>query len=378
MRRVRAVTELTVPFLDLRPVNAQVEAAALADIADIIETSQFIGGRNVSEFEEAFAEYVGTTEAVGVASGLDALRLGLAALDPDPGAEVVVPAMTFFATWEAVSQVGGVPVAVDVSEADLGIDVAAVEAAITDRTAAIMPVHLYGQMADMDAVLRLADRHAIPVIEDAAQAHGATRAGTRAGAGGMVAGFSFYPGKNLGAMGDAGALVTRDSEIAARARALREHGQRRKYHHDEIGWTARLDAVQAAVLARKLPHLDGWNDARRRIAELYLDSLAGVGDVVLPPVAPGSQPVWHLFVIRTGDPGGLADHLSRDGIATGRHYPEPPHLSRAYASLGYGEGSFPVAEAIARECLSLPIFPGMTETQVSRVVDSVVSWFAGG
>ena len=378
MRRVHAATEQLVPFVDLRPANAQVEAAVLADIAEIIETSRFIGGKNVSEFEKTFAEYVGTTEAVGVASGLDALRLGLATLDVGPGAEVVVPAMTFFATWEAVTQVGAVPVPVDVSEDALGIDVAAVEASINDRTAAIMPVHLYGQLVDVDAVSSLSDRHAIPVIEDAAQAHGATRAGMRAGAVGVVAGFSFYPGKNLGAMGDAGALVTRDPEIAARARALREHGQRRKYHHDEIGWTARLDAVQAAVLARKLPHLDGWNDARRGIAGLYLEALAGLGDLVLPPIAPESDPVWHLFVIRTGDPGGLSEHLSRDGIATARHYPEPPHLSRAYASLGYDEGSFPVAEAIARECLSLPIFPGMTETQVSRVVESVGSWFAGG
>ena len=178
-------------------------------------------------------------------------------------------------------------------------------------------------------------------------------------------------------MGDAGALVTDDPEIAARARSLREHGQRRKYHHDEIGWTARLDAVQAAVLARKLPLLDSWNDSRRRIAGLYLEGLNGVGDIVLPPVAAESSPVWHLFVIRTGDPDGLGQHLTRHGVATGRHYPEPPHLARAYASLGYREGAFPVAERVARECLSLPIFAGMTEAQVSHVVDAVSSWFAG-
>jgi dTDP-4-amino-4,6-dideoxygalactose transaminase len=377
MRHVHTSIEQSVPFVDLRATNAAVETAVLGDIAEIIETSHFIGGKHVVGFENAFAEYVGTTECVGVASGLDALRLALAALDLEPGAEVVVPAMTFFATWEAVSQVGAIPLPVDVSPTDLGIDVAAVDAVISDRTAAVMPVHLYGQMVDMVALTNLSERRGIPVIEDAAQAHGATRSGIRAGSAGVAAGFSFYPGKNLGAMGDAGALVTDDPEIAARARSLREHGQRRKYHHDEIGWTARLDAVQAAVLARKLPLLDGWNDSRRRIAGLYLEGLNGVGDIVLPPVAAESSPVWHLFVIRTGDPDGLSQHLTRHGVATGRHYPEPPHLARAYASLGYREGAFPVAERVARECLSLPIFAGMTETQVSHVVDAVSSWFAG-
>ena len=255
---------------------------------------------------------------------------------------------------------------------DFNIDPRAASAAVCTRTAAIMPVHLYGQMADMDGLLELADHHGLPVVEDAAQAHGATRDAHRAGSSGRASAFSFYPGKNLGAIGDAGALVTDDPDIAARTRALREHGQYRKYHHDEVGWTARLDSLQAAVLSRKLPLLDEWNAQRRRIAALYLRALGDVGDLVLPTVPAGSSPVWHLFVVRTADPLGLAEHLKDQGIATGRHYPEPPHMSRAYASLGYvrrlvsGRGS-----PRRRECLSLPIFPGMTEAQqalrVSRV-----------
>jgi dTDP-4-amino-4,6-dideoxygalactose transaminase len=367
-----------VPFLDLSCVNAVVRRFVLADVEEIINSASFINGEHVTTFETEFAEYVGTTAAVGVASGLDALRLALAALHLGPGAEVIVPAMTFVATWEAVSQVGAVPVPVDVSDTDYGMDIRAVEAAVSDRTRAIIPVHLYGQMVDVDGLLAVVEGSGIPLIEDAAQAHGATRAGRRAGATGEASAFSFYPAKNLGAMGDAGALVTNDDELAARVRALREHGQTRKYHHDEIGWTARLDTIQAAVLSRKLPFLGEWNAERRRIAVLYLDALDGVGDLVLPEVPEDSVPAWHLFVVRTANPDGLAAHLKKDGIATGRHYPEPPHLSRAYSSLGYGDGAFPVAEAVARECLSLPIFPGMTESQAMRVAESATDWFERG
>lgn len=371
-------TTQVVPFLDLSAVHAGIADSIVDDIGAVIESSKFVNGPQVADFEAAFAEYCGTDECVGLASGLDALRLSLTALGVGPGAEVIVPAMTFVATWEAVSQVGAVPVPVDVSEQDYAVDVAAVEAALGPRTAAVMPVHLYGQMADMDRLAALCEQYAIPLIEDAAQAHGADRSGRRAGATGRASAFSFYPGKNLGAMGDAGALVTNDAALAARVRALREHGQSRKYQHDEIGWTARLDTIQAAVLARKLPLLDGWNVERSSIAALYGHALSGVGDLVLPSVPAGSKPVWHLYVVRTADPVALAAHLTSDGIGTGRHYPEPPHLSRAYASLGYSPGSFPVAEALGSECLSLPIFPGMTEPQALRVVDSVVSWFGRG
>lgn len=367
-----------IPFLDLRLAHRGLEQQILEDVEAIVASSAFVNGPPVAEFERAFAEYVGVSGAVGVASGLDAIRLALLALDVGPGDEVIVPALTFVATWEAVSQVGAVPVPVDVCAADLGIDVPAVEAAVTERTAAVLPVHLYGQMSDLRALVELCVPRGIRIVEDAAQAHGAMRDGIRAGSVGHASAFSFYPGKNLGAMGDAGALVTNDEALASRVRALREHGQFRKYHHDLIGWTARLDTIQAAVLLRKLPELDGWNDERRRVAAQYLVALAGVGDLALPSVPAGSHPVWHLFVVRTADPEGLAGHLRADGIGTGRHYPEPPHLSGAYAHLGLQAGAYPVAEALARECLSLPIFPGMTESQAMRVVESVRSWFDGG
>jgi dTDP-4-amino-4,6-dideoxygalactose transaminase len=234
-----------------------------------------------------------------------------------------------------------------------------------------MPVHLYGQLSDMRALVELG----LPVIEDACQAHGATRDGIAAGELGLAAAFSFYPGKNLGAFGDAGALVADDERLVARVKALREHGQRAKYDHELIGYTARLDTIQAIVLARKLPLLDAWNAQRRAAAALYSDALAAVGDIDLPPVAPDSDPVWHLYVIRTGDPQALALHLREREIGTGFHYPEPAHLSQAYAGLGYAAGSFPVTEATAGRLLSLPIFPGITEAQIEAVVDGVKSYF---
>jgi dTDP-4-amino-4,6-dideoxygalactose transaminase len=370
-------TDERIPFLDLARTHAPLADGFAEELEALLESSAFVNGEQVRTFEAEFAAYCGTRAAVGVASGLDALRLALAACDVGAGGEVIVPAMTFVATWEAVSQVGAVPVPVDITDADYNVDLGAVEAAIGRRTVAILPVHLYGQMADMQGLLAISEGAGIPVIEDAAQAHGAMRDGRRAGDAGHAAAFSFYPGKNLGAIGDAGALTTNDEAVASRVRALREHGQSRKYHHDEIGWTARLDTIQAAVLSRKLAHLDDWNDERRAIASLYLDALSGVGDLSLPNVADGSSPVWHLFVIRTADPGGLADHLSKLGISTGRHYPQPPHLSGAYAFLGHCEGAFPVAEALGRECLSLPIFPAMTELEALRVADAVRSWFDG-
>ncbi len=286
-----------------------------------------------------------------------------------------MPAHTFIATVEAVTQAGATPVLVDVDEDDFNLDPALAAAAITDRTAALMPVHLYGQLADVEAIGALAREHGLPIIEDACQAHGASRDGVRAGTMGVAAGFSFYPGKNLGAMGDAGAVVTDDAELHGRIRALREHGQREKYHHALSGYTARLDTLQAIVLLRKLPHLDGWNDERRAVAASYTRELDGVGDLRLPHVPAGSEPVWHLYVVRTESPTGLGEHLASRGVGTGRHYPEPIHLSEAYRSLGYARGDFPVTERIAESVLSLPIFPGMTGEEVETVVDAVKGYF---
>jgi dTDP-4-amino-4,6-dideoxygalactose transaminase len=363
-----------VPFLDLRAAHSGLKAELLAEIADLIDSSAFTNGPQVMEFEEAFADYCGTQCCIGIASGLDALRLALLAAGIERGDEVIVPANTFAATLEAVTQAGGHPVPVDANENDWNLDVAMTRRAIGSRTRFLMPVHLYGQLADMKELETLG----VSIVEDACQAHGATRDGVRAGAGGLAAAFSFYPGKNLGAFGDAGAVVTHDESLDARVRMLREHGQAEKYRHQVEGWTARLDTIQALVLLHKLPLLDGWNAGRRAAAAFYLDALAGVGDLELPPVAEESNPVWHLFVVRTARRDELAGFLRERGIATGLHYPEPPHLSQAYSWLGHKRGDFPVAEAMAAEVLSLPMFPSITEAQLEAVADAVGEFFARG
>jgi dTDP-4-amino-4,6-dideoxygalactose transaminase len=370
-----AATARRVPFLDLAPVHQPLKAAVLEEFDQLLDSNAFINGPQVAEFEERWAAYCAKDHCVGTASGLDALRLALIAAGVGPGDEVIVPAHTFAASFEAVSQAGARPVPVDVSATDYNIDVDAVDAAVTERTSAIMPVHIYGQLCDPGPLRRLAERTGVQLIEDACQAHGARRDGVGAGGIGRAAAFSFYPGKNLGAMGDAGALVTDDADVATRVRALREHGQRAKYRHDFDGFTARLDTLQALMLVQKLPHLDAWNEQRRWIAERYAVALEGIGDLTLPPTPDGSRPVWHLYVVRTRSPERLASFLEERGIGTGRHYPEPPHLSRAYESLGRGPGSFPVAEAIARECLSLPIYPGMPDESVEGVCAAIVEYF---
>jgi dTDP-4-amino-4,6-dideoxygalactose transaminase len=375
---VELVTGAPVPFLDLGHVNEPVKDEFLRLVGELVDTGSFTNGPPVRELEREFAEYCGAAHCIGVASGLDALRVALRALDIGPGDEVIVPANTFLATLEAVSQVGARPVPVDVSPADYNIDPEAVEAAVDARTRAVLPVHLYGQLADMVAIHRIAAAHGLSVVEDACQAHGATRDLLHAGAAGDAAAFSFYPGKNLGAFGDAGALVTGSAEIDRRARSLREHGQTRKYVHGEIGYTARLDTIQAVALLLKLPALDAANAQRRAAAATYRSLLDGFGDGVLPPVAPGSEPVWHLYELRTSHRDALAGHLRERGIATGLHYPQVAPLSRAYSDLGYALGSFPVSEALARELLSLPIFPGITEAQLAAVADGIRSFFARG
>jgi dTDP-4-amino-4,6-dideoxygalactose transaminase len=364
---------VTVPFLDLGPQHRALKAEILGDIGDLFDSGGFTNGPAVAEFESAFAAYCGVRRCVGVSNGLDALRLALLAAGLGRGDEVVVPALTFAATFEAVSQAGGVPVPADVCETDYNLDPAAAAGAVGRRTRFLLPVHLYGQLADMAAL----GTFGIPLVEDACQAHGATRDGIAAGAGGVAAAFSFYPGKNLGAAGDAGALVTDSDPIADGVVVLREHGQRGKYRHELEGYTARLDTLQALVLLRKLPLLDGWNDERRAVAARYGEALAEVGDLRLPPVAPGSDPVWHLYPVRTERPEALAAFLRERGIGTGRHYPEPPHLSGAYAHLGRRAGEFPVAEDLAAHLLSLPIFPGMSEAQVDAVAAAVSEYFDG-
>jgi dTDP-4-amino-4,6-dideoxygalactose transaminase len=364
-----------VPFNDLAALHAPFKEDALAAFDELIDRSEFGVGAAVAEFEAAFAQFCGAAECVGLSNGLDAVRLLLQTAGVGPGDEVIVPAMTFIATFAAVSQLGAVPVPVDVTWDDYGLDSSALEAAVGSRTRGVVPVHLYGQLADMAAIGAVAMRLGLPIVEDACQAHGASRAGRVPAQGTIGAAFSFYPGKNLGAMGDAGAVVTSDAEVAEQVRLLRVHGERTRYRHERIGWTARLDAFQAAVLTLKLRHLAEWNAERRTIAALYSELLDGVGDLALPPVAPESEPVWHLHVVRTADPAALADHLQARGVGTGRHYPEPPHLTEAYAHLGHPAGSFPVAEELARTCLSLPIFPGMTQAQVEYVTGGIMEYF---
>jgi dTDP-4-amino-4,6-dideoxygalactose transaminase len=373
-----ALTDHAVPFVDLNRLNEPVRAEFLEAVSALVESGAFVNGPAVGSFEQAFASYCGTADAVGVASGLDALRLALLAAGLERGDEVVVPAQTFVATLEAVTQAGGTPVPAEIGATDYNLDPAAAEAAVTSRTRFLLPVHLYGQMADMVSLRSLAERNGVAIIEDACQAHGAERDGLRAGAGGLAGAFSFYPAKNLGAMGDAGALTTNEAGLAESVRALREHGQRRKYHHDLEGYTARLDTIQAIVLELKLRLLDGWNEERRSAARFLSDALAGVGDLTLPQVAAGSTPVWHLYVVRTADPEGLGEFLRARGIASGRHYPEPVHLAPAYAHLGYQEGSFPIAEQVAREGLSLPLFPGITEDQLTAVAEGIQAFFSRG
>jgi dTDP-4-amino-4,6-dideoxygalactose transaminase len=368
----------SVPFLDLGLLHRELKAEIVEEIAELVDSSAFTNGPQVAEFESAFAAYCGTEHCVGLASGLDALRLGLQAAGLERGDEVVVAANTFVATLEAVTQAGGRPVVVDASESDWNLDPNAVEAALTDRTRFVMPTHLYGQLADMRALAEIAGRRGLTILEDACQAHGASRDGINAGKVGIANAFSFYPGKNLGAFGDAGALTTDDAELAARVRSLREHGQTRKYVHELEGWTARLDTIQAIVLLRKLPLLDRWNGERRAVAAKYDARLEGVVDLRLLPVPEGSEPVWHIYPVRTAKPEELAGFLRERGIGTGRHYPDPVHLAPAYGWLGHERGEFPVAEALASEVLSLPMFPGMTEQQVDTVVAAIGDYFARG
>lgn len=373
-----AERRVAVPFVDLRPATEAIRSALLADIGELLDTGMFLNGPAVESFEREFAAVCGRRFAVGTASGLDALTIGLRALGLEEGDEVIVPAMTFVATFEAVVHAGGRVVVVDVCDADACMDPAAAAAAIGERTRFILPVHLYGQMADTGTLGELAVRHGLNLFEDACQCHGGERDGVKAGAAGTGAAFSFYPSKNLGAMGDAGALVLDDEDAAAKGRALREHGQTGTYHSEYVGFTSRLDTCQALMLRRKLPLLEQWNSERAEIAATYGEALAGVGDLRLPVPVRGARHVWHVYPVRTRDPEALGEFLGARGVRTKRHYPEPPHVSAAFASLGHGPGSFPVAEAIARETISLPLFVGMTQEQIQAVVDGVVEFFAGG
>lgn len=356
-----------VPFLDLKAIMAAEQAALRAAFDRVLESGWYILGTEVSQFETEWAGYCNAAQAVGVANGLDALVLALRGLGIGPGDEVIVPSNTYIASWLAVTQVGAVPVPVEPCESSYVIDPAQIAAAITPRTRAIMPVHLYGQAADLDAVLAVARAHGLKVVEDAAQAHGATYRGQRVGSHGDAVCWSFYPGKNLGCLGDGGAVTTNDPALADRLRTLRNYGSKRKYHNDVIGYNSRLDELQAAILRARLPLLDAANARRRSVADRYLAGLAGT-TLVLPQVATENDHVWHLFVVRHPDRDALATRLAAQGIGTVIHYPVPPHRQPAYADLGIPEGALPVAERIHAEVLSLPMGPTMVDADVDRVI----------
>ena len=368
---------LRVPFFDAVAQQRAVMAESLAAIQEVLDGAQFIVGPQVGEFERAFAEFVGVRHAVGVSSGLDALRLALTALDILPGDEVILPANTYIATALAVSAVGARPVLVDCDPHTYLIDCGQIEPAITASAKAIIPVHLTGQAADMDEISKLADAHGLYVVEDAAQAHGATYRGKSCGAMGALGCFSFYPSKNLGACGDAGIVTTGDARLAERIRRLRNYGEEVKYHHVERGLNARLDTLQAAVLCVKLRQLAAWNEARNRHAESYRQLLTDVGDITFQEMAPGSDHVYHLFVVETERRDALREHLHYAGIRTGVHYPVPVHLQPAYEDLGYKPGDFPNTERLAARMLSLPMFPELRPEQIAHVTDRVERFFHG-
>jgi dTDP-4-amino-4,6-dideoxygalactose transaminase len=358
----------SIPLVDLAAQHASVAAEVAQGWRDVLERTSFIAGPQVAAFESEYAAFSGMRHCVGVGNGTDAIEIALRALDIGPGDECIVPVNTFIATAEAVVRTGATPVLVDC--ADDGtylIDPDAVAAALTPWTRAIIPVHLYGQAAPVERLLPLAQRAGAWIVADAAQSHGARRAGKDAGALGHVAATSFYPGKNLGAYGDAGAALTDCDELAARMRMIRDHGSPRKYEHAVIGVNSRLDTVQAVVLSAKLARLAGWNAARRAAAARYGELLAHVDGVIRPGVLEGNEPVWHLYVVRVPERDRVLKELQAAGIGAGIHYPVPIHLTAAFAGLGYAEGAFPVAERAARELLTLPLFPEITSAQQEYV-----------
>jgi dTDP-3-amino-3,4,6-trideoxy-alpha-D-glucose transaminase len=368
-----ALVHREVRFLDLHAVHAELRPELDDAALQVLHSDRVLLGPALAAFEQEWARYVGAAHAVGVGNGLDALALGLRALGVGPGDEVLVPAHTFIATWLAVVHVGAVPVPVDVSPVTGAWEIDAVAAAVGSRTRAIVPVHLYGHPVDLDPLLALAAEHGLAVLDDAAQAHGARHRDRRVGGLASATAWSFYPGKNLGALGDGGAVTTSDPEVADRLRSLRNYGSTQKYVHDQIGWNSRLDEVQAALLSVKLRHLDEFNDRRASVARSYEQGLAGL-DITLPSTAAWATPVWHLYVVRTPHRDALRDHLAARGVETGIHYPVPPHRQPAFAAGPLGQLYLPGAETLAREVLSLPMGPHLSEGAREHVIESIRSF----
>jgi dTDP-4-amino-4,6-dideoxygalactose transaminase len=363
--------KIQVPFLDLKAHHDPIRAEVTAAMNEVIDANAFAGGPFVAKFEEAYAQYCDTKFCVGVGNGTDSLWFSLLALGIKPGDEVITPPMTFMATAEAITYAGAKPVFVDIDPKTYTIDVTKIEAAITPRTTAIMPVHLFGQSADMDPILELAKKHKLVVIEDAAQAQGTLYKGRKAGSMGQAGSFSFYPGKNLGAWGEAGAVTTSDPALREALMMFREHGQKKKYHHDVVGWNGRMDGLQGAVLSVKLKYLDNANNGRRRVATQYNTLLAGTPGVILPIEADFGRHIYHVYAVRIGQRDRILKQLGERGIGAGIHYPVPVHLQNAYSNLGYKRGDFPVSEDCGDSFLSLPMYPELTDDQIEKVVGAL-------
>lgn len=360
-----------IPFMDLKAIHEPLYEDILAAWTDILKNATFVGGKYVAEFENDFARYIGVDSCVGVSSGTDALRLALMAMDVGPGDEVITTPNTFYATVEAIQQTGATTKFVDVHTLSGTMNAGLLESAITERTKAIVPVHLYGQACDMKSIKRVAKKKNLLILEDACQAHGAFQGGERVGTFGDMAAFSFYPGKNLGACGDGGAVVTNNPTFAERVAALRDHGQINKGSHSVNGYTARLDACQAAALTLKLQYLDVWNLGRRSVAEQYAFYLAKTPNLYLPREATGNFHVWHLYILRTVKRDWLRHRLAQQNIGTGIHYPVPCHQAQAAENLGYAADDFPTARRWSEEGLSLPMYPTMTDNEVDTVCTTI-------
>jgi dTDP-4-amino-4,6-dideoxygalactose transaminase len=366
------------PFFDPKSIYSEIQQELDEAYRRVMGSGWFILGTEVEAFESEFAAYCASRFCVSVSSGLDALHLTLKAWGVGAGDDVIVPSNTFIATWLAVSHTGARPVAVEPDERTCNINPELIEAAITSSTKVILPVDLYGQPADMDQIAAIAEKHGLKVLQDAAQAHGAMYKGKPVGTLAHAAAFSFYPSKNLGAYGDGGAVTTNDDGLADVLKALRNYGSVTKYVNDVAGYNSRLDEIQAAFLRVKLRHLARWNEARRRIASLYDEGLRGVGDIILPGSLEGSQPVYHVYVIRTEKRDKLQQYLMDKGVGTLIHYPIAPHLQKAYGHLGMKKGSLPVAERMSETCLSLPMFPGLGQQGVEGVIDHIRDFFGAG
>jgi dTDP-4-amino-4,6-dideoxygalactose transaminase len=362
---------MNIPFLDLKAQYQSIYNEVNRAIQEVLDNTAYAGGPFVKEFEKNYAKYCDCEYAIGVSSGTSAIWLALLALEIGPGDEVITVPNTFIATVEAISFTGAKPVFIDIDERTYNIDPAKLESAITSKTKAIIPVHLYGQMADMDPIIAIAKQHNLYVLEDGAQAQGAKYKGKKAGSLGDVGCFSFYPGKNLGAYGEAGAVVTNNSQIAERVQILRDHGQPKKYYHDYIGWNGRMDGIQGAVLNVKLKYIDQWNQKRRDHAKQYSQQLSEINELTLPFIPEFAEPIFHIYAIRAPKRDALIESLKEKQIYCGIHYPVPVHLTKAYRSLNLPKGSFPVAEQIADEELSLPMFPELTNDQIRYVADAL-------